>query len=203
MEEVLTREKFLEEGKKAFLERGFQNTSLRQLCAMLGLTLGAFYGCFKSKEDLFDAIVAEPAANLLDYYRKSHENYTKQDPKAQHDHLGEASADALRTMVDYMYEHYEVFKLLFCRSFGTKYESYLEQFIAIEVESTKIFLDTMKENHFFFVEIDEQLSHNLSSMLFKGLIEIFEHDMSYEHAADYVHKLMLFYTAGWMKLFEG
>ncbi|MDF2511312.1 MAG: TetR/AcrR family transcriptional regulator, partial [Herbinix sp.] len=58
MEELITRQRFLEEGKKVFLEKGYQDTSLRQLCKTLGLTLGAFYGYFKGKEALFEAIVS-------------------------------------------------------------------------------------------------------------------------------------------------
>lgn len=203
MEEILTKEKFLEEGKKEFLLKGYRETSLRYLSKKLNFTLGAFYGYFKSKEDLFDAIVFKPAQELLAYYTKCHEDYMEQDPKTQFDKVGDVSGNALRFMLDYMYDYYDEFKLLFCRSAGTKYEFYLEQFIAIEENSTIQFLDLMKENGILSVEIDDQLNHNLASMLFKGIIEIFEHDMSYEHAKDYVHKLRMFYTAGWMKLFEG
>ena len=75
--------------------------------------------------------------------------------------------------------------------------------ITVEVISTRQFLDVMKKNGILQVEIDEQLSHNLASMLFNGMIEVFKHDMTYEHAKEYVTKLQVFYTAGWMKLFEG
>jgi len=203
MEEINTKKKFLEAGKKEFLEKGFKDASLRQISKKLGFTLGAFYGCFKSKEDLFDAIVSEPAEEMFNYYVACHENYMAENPGVQRNRLGKASEEALNSMLDYMYKHYDEFKLLFCRSTGTKYESYLERFVSVEVDSTKQFLNLMKENKFFSADIDDQLSHNLSSMLFKGIIEVFEHDMSYDHAKSYVHKLHLFYTAGWMRLFEG
>ncbi|SHO44031.1 TetR/AcrR family transcriptional regulator [Anaerocolumna xylanovorans] len=203
MVEIFTKEKFLEEGKKEFLVKGYKETSLRQICKNLGLTLGAFYGYFSGKEDLFDAIVSKSAKELFDFYTRCHKDYMEQDPKAQFDHIGDISSTELQTMVDYMYRYYDEFKLVFCRSSGTKYEFYLEQFIVIEVAATRQFLDLMEANGFMTAEIDDQLSHNLASMLFKGLIEIFEHDMPYEQAAKYVHKLGLFYTAGWMKLFEG
>lgn len=203
MSEIPTKEKFLDEGKKEFLIKGYKEASLRQICKKMGLTLGAFYGCFSSKEDLFDAIVSKPAKELLDYYIDCHKKYTEQDPRAQLDHIGDISSNELKTIVDHMYRHYDEFKLIFCRASGTKYEFYLEQFIDVEVAATRQFLDLMEANGLLKAEIDEQLSHNLSSMLFKGLIEIFEHDMSYEQAVKYAHKLGLFYTAGWMKLFEG
>ncbi len=202
MEEINTRERFLKEGKKEFLKNGFKDTSLRQISKKLGLTLGAFYGCFKNKEDLFDAIVFRPAEELLDYYVTFHNNYMALEPKNQLNSLGKVPKEGLNAMLEYMYRHYEECKLLFCRSAGTKYEDYIEEFISVEVDSTRRFLNLMKENMFFSPEIDDQLSHNLASMLFKGIIEVFEHDMSYEHARSYVNKLQLFHTAGWMRLFE-
>ncbi len=203
MEEIITRQRFLEEGKKAFLEKGFQETSLRQICKTLELTLGAFYGYFKGKEALFEAIVSEPAVEMLRYYKESHDNYMKKEAREQFDGIGAEPADILMNMLDYMYEYYDEFKLLFCRAGGTKYENYLEEYISIEVIATEQFMKVMRENGILQVEIDQQLSHNLASMLFNGVIEVFKHDMSYEAAKDYVTKLRLFYTAGWMKLFEG
>lgn len=198
----MTKEKFLEEGKKEFLKNGYKETSLRQLCKNLGLTQGAYYGCFNGKADLFDAIVSKPAEELFNFYVKFHKDYMALDPNTQYQLVGDVSTEALNIMLDYMYKYYDEFKLLFCRSVGTKYESYMEQFIAVEVASTRQFLNAMEINGFFTADIDDQLSHNLATMLFKGIIEAFEHDMTYEHAKKYIHKLRIFYTAGWMKLFE-
>jgi TetR/AcrR family transcriptional regulator len=202
MAEVETREKFLEAGKKEFLEKGFKEASLRQICKNLGLTLGAFYGYFKSKEDLFDTIVSKPANDMLEYYVSYHKDYMEQEAKLQKDNMKDVSNDALSNMINFMYEYYKEFKLVFCCAIGTKYEFYLEEYIKVEVESTKQFLENMKNNHYFEVDIDEQLCHILVSMLFEGIVEIFEHDMDYEYAIKYVDKLRIFYTAGWMKLFE-
>jgi len=202
MEGTLTKEKFLEEGKKEFLKKGYKETSLRQLCKRLGFTLGAFYGYFTGKEDLFHAIVSGPAEHLYDYYVKLQNDYMAMDPSMQYEQIGNISKTALDTMVDYMYQYYDEFKLLFCRSSGTEYESYMDKFVSIEVDATRQFLILMERNGFFSVDIDDQLSRNLANMLFKGIIEIFEHDMTYEHAKKYIHMLRIFYTAGWMKLFE-
>lgn len=198
----MTKEKFLEEGKKEFLKNGYKETSLRQLCKNLGLTQGAYYGYFNGKEDLFNAIVSQPAEELFHFYVNCHKEYMELDPNVQYKMIKEASTKSLNSMVDYMYKYFDEFKLLFCRCAGTKYEDYMERFINIEVTSTRQFLDAMEANGFFTADIDEQLSHNLASMLFKGIIEIFEHDMTYEHAKKYINKLRIFYTAGWMKLFE-
>jgi AcrR family transcriptional regulator len=48
-----TAERLIQGAKTAFLERGFNAASVEDICAAAGLTRGAFYSGFKSKEDLF------------------------------------------------------------------------------------------------------------------------------------------------------
>lgn len=48
-----------------FLDKGFLGASLRQIVKNAGVTTGAFYGYFSSKEALFASIV-EPHARRID-----------------------------------------------------------------------------------------------------------------------------------------
>ena len=48
-----------------FLEKGFKSASLRNIVKTAGVTTGAFYGYFKSKEDLFEALVGEQYDHFL------------------------------------------------------------------------------------------------------------------------------------------
>ena len=50
-----TLQNILDAGKKEFLEKGFRAASLRNIVREAGVTTGAFYGYFKSKEGLFRA----------------------------------------------------------------------------------------------------------------------------------------------------
>lgn len=42
-----------------FLEKGFKSASLRNIVKTAGVTTGAFYGYYNSKEDLFEALMGE------------------------------------------------------------------------------------------------------------------------------------------------
>ena len=52
-----THERILKSGLAAFLEEGFEKANLRRICKAAGVTTGAFYGYFSSKE-----AVVSPAA---------------------------------------------------------------------------------------------------------------------------------------------
>lgn len=57
--------------KAEFLEKGYQAASLRNIVKNAGVTTGAFYGYYDSKEALFAALVDESYQYLMDTYRKS------------------------------------------------------------------------------------------------------------------------------------
>lgn len=54
-----------------FLEKGFQGASLRQIVKNAGVTTGAFYGYFSSKEAVFNALVEPHAAAIMGQFMKA------------------------------------------------------------------------------------------------------------------------------------
>jgi AcrR family transcriptional regulator len=54
-----TRTRLLESAAKAFVRNGLDGTSIEQVAEGAGHTRGAFYGHFKSKEDLYLALLEE------------------------------------------------------------------------------------------------------------------------------------------------
>ena len=50
-----TLENIHQAAKAEFLEKGYKDASLRNIVKSVGMTTGAFYGYYKSKEELFEA----------------------------------------------------------------------------------------------------------------------------------------------------
>ena len=61
MEIPETQQKILNSAKRWFLEKGFKSAPLRKIVNDVGFTLGAFYGYYKNKEELFYALTDETA----------------------------------------------------------------------------------------------------------------------------------------------
>ena len=70
-----TEKRILETAKNEFLERGFQGTTMRRIAALSGVTTGALYGYFASKEDIFDSLVKEAYETVMDAYKQAHEEF--------------------------------------------------------------------------------------------------------------------------------
>ncbi len=195
-----TQKNILEAGKKEFLAKGFRAASLRSIVKEAGVTTGAFYGYYKSKEELFDALVMEQYEMLMNQFNRAQITFSELPPEEQPEHVGDISGDCMDWMTEYIYEEHDVFKLLLCCAEGTRYENFVHDMVEIEVEYTHRFMDVLAHLGKPVKKIDPQLEHLLVSGMFSAFFEIVIHDMPKEQAHRYVRELREFYTAGWMKI---
>ena len=187
-------------GKREFLLRGFSGTSLRNIVKCAGVTTGAFYGYFLSKEDLFDELVLEHYNVLMKRFINAQDNFAALSDEGKVKHMDSAPGEYMEFLVEYIYQNFDAFKLLVCCSEGTKYEGFIHEMVEIEVEATHRFLDVLKSFGKNVKQIDLQLEHILVSGLFSAFFEIVAHDMPKQKAMSYVEELREFFTAGWKKL---
>ena len=189
----------LEAGKKVFLEAGVRDASLRKIAAMLGVTTGAIYRYYTDKEALFDAIVSGPAEELVNRYRTSQQEYASIPLEEQLGGLGAVSENN-SWMMDFIYDHFEEFKLIVCCSVGTRYEHYIDTLVEIEANSSLQLTEKMQKAGYQLPPLSDELAHMISSGLFNCMFETIRHDMPKEKALEYTGSYQLFYTAGWMKI---
>ena len=186
--------------KAEFAEKGFKSASLRNIVKTAGVTTGAFYGYYKSKEDLFDAIVGEKYDVFMGMFTGTQNAFSKLSAREQEEQMGKLSAGAMRRMLDYAYEYKDIFKLILCSSEGTKYENLVHDMVKIEVEATHKFAKTMEKLGHEKYDVDPTLEHMLVSGLFSAFFEVIIHDVPYDKAVGYLNGLKDFYTAGWKKI---
>ena len=195
-----TLEKIQQSALEEFSEKGFLGASLRQIVKNAGVTTGAFYGYFSSKEALFAAIVEPHAAALMGRFMEAQTGFAELPEKEQPAHMGEASGNYVEWMVDYICEHREPVKLLLCRADGTSYEHFIHNMVEVEVESTLRYMEVLRRLGKDIPPLNRSLCHIIASGMFNGLFEIVIHDMPREQAFQDVTQFRSFYTAGWLKL---
>lgn len=189
----------LEAGKKVFLEMGFRDASLRKIAAALGVTTGAIYRYYTDKEALFDAIVSRPAEELVNRYRQSQQEYAGRPLEEQLAGLTAVSQEN-SWMMDFIYDHFDIFKLIVCSSVGTRYEHYIDILVEIETNSAIQLREKMQEAGYELPLLDDELAHMISSGLFNCMFETVRHDMPKDKALAYTGSYQLFYTAGWIRI---
>ena len=183
-----------------FLEKGFQGASLRQIVKNAGVTTGAFYGYFSSKEALFNALVEPHAAALMGRFMEAQTSFAELPEEEQFSHMGDESGNYVRWMVDYICQHRDPVKLLLTRSEGTSYERFVHNMVEVEVEYTLRYIEVLRHLGKDVPELSNSICHIIASGMFNGLFEIAIHDVPKEQALQYVEQFRTFYTGGWLSL---
>ena len=195
-----TLEKIQQSALEEFSEKGFLGASLRQIVKNAGVTTGAFYGYFSSKEALFASLVEPHAAALMGRFMEAQTGFADLPEKEQPAHMGEASGDYVDWMVDYICEHRDPVKRLLCRAEGTSYEHFVHNMVEVEVEYTLKYMEVLRRLGKEIPQLDQSLCHIIASGMFNGLFEIVINDMPREQAHRDVTQFRTFYTAGWLEL---
>lgn len=196
-----TEKIILETAKREFLERGFLGTSMRRIAGLSGVTTGAMYGYFASKEEIFDSLVKDAYEAVMNAYRDAHEEFASLPYEEQVAGMGTITARCIEWCVGYIYDHIDEFRLILMCSEGTHYSGMVDEMMKIEEESTEKFIDLMRENGMPVPDIDPLLEHMITSGYFMSFFEIVRHSVPRDAAFSYIHDLQAFYKAGWERLF--
>ena len=195
-----TRGQILEAAKAEFLAKGFQHASLRGIVRAAGVTTGALYGYYDSKEALFDALVRECYEHVMGEFRGALMAFAELPIEQQPENMGAVSRRCMREMLLYMHEHRDEFHLLLCSAEGTRYASMLEEAVDLEIAATHRYYRVLEQLGSPAPAIDERLEHILVTGMMNAYFEILVHDMPLESAFRYLDELSDFYTAGWTKI---
>ncbi len=199
MEENI-KEEILSAAKEEFLNHGFQDASMRNIAAKANLTTGSLYYRFIDKAELFDAIVGKDAETLLQMFNEAQKQYATYPIERQIKEMDSYTSDALDKMIDYIYNHFDSFQLIICKSNGSKYEYFIDNMVDIEVENTKRFIKDLKTKGIEVNDVEDNLNHILCTSLFRAIFEVVIHNMSKNKAVEYISKVYRFYEVGWASL---
>lgn len=175
--------------KREFLEKGFLGASLRNIVKCAGVTTGAFYGYYDSKEKLFDALVSEQYEHVMDMYMSTQNSFKELEAEKQQANMGKIGGDCLEQMIDYMYANEDEFRLILMCSKGTQYENMVHEMSEVEVQATHDFVEVMRENGIEVREIDPKLEHVLVSGMFTAFFELLIHKNDIGEAKTYLEQL--------------
>ncbi len=101
---LASRQLIVSTAYRLFLENGYAATSMRQICAAAGLTMGGIYAHFSSKEDIFVAVfdAYHPFFHLLPFLLES-----------EGDTLEELVQNTARRMIGLLGQQQETLRLMF------------------------------------------------------------------------------------------
>ena len=193
-------DKLLECARAEFLEMGFQEASLRVIAAKADTSTGAIYTRFIDKEGLFHALVDEPVNELISWVETGQQEFSLKPGEEQKEDVFSYKPEVWEQLVEYLYEHWDVFRLLVRCTDINCYEMMLNRLVDLEVEYTYKFLISTENEASKTGKLTPMLVHMLSNAYYSGLFEVVRHEMAKEEAFAYVYQLRRFFVHGWADL---
>ncbi len=191
-----TKDKILQAARKEFVKRGFQNASMRNIASEVGISAAALYKHYENKEMLFEAVV-EPAVKAWDDFAVS-------ETERQTDNAWKNGLEAMwnnneqtKNMVDLVYGDFELQKLLFCSSEGTKYSDFMHVLVMKVQDATLSFTSELRKRGAKINDFDHKEMHMLLSSQYSILLEMVRHNYTYEEAKRHTDTISEFFKVGW------
>ena len=197
-----TEKNILNTARKHFLKDGFSGASLRNIVKDAGLTTGAFYKYYPTKEALFDALTDPYIEHIYQIYDRVVEDFEKLSAKEQTSNMSDTSGDGMDQMIDYIYEHYDNFRLLLKCGDSGKFETFIHNMVDREMRSSLEYVKKMKEDGIEIPIVGESLMHMIYTGFFSSIFQIIEHDIDTQTAKRNVHTLRDFHTSRWERLWN-
>ena len=197
-----TKEKLLVSAKAEFLEKGYMQASLRNICKNAGVTTGALYFFFKDKEDVFASLVEEP---LLGLHKMMKEHYWDEMKLAErggiqlHDMTDDLAA--AKAIIHYMFQHYDAFQLLLGKSQGSRFENVIDEFVTITEKHYRILADAFSKQT-GSEQVEDTMLHWISHMCIDAFVHMLTHEVSEEEALQCMERIVQYMIAGWMGMFQ-
>ena len=199
IDKTANHEKIVAAAKKEFLTCGFTDASMRHIAEEAGMSASGLYKHFASKEEMFSALVEPAYQGLLALF---HQEADDQEQSIGTGDLSvwETSRDA-KIAIAYIYDHLDAFRLIICKSQGTKYERFLHDLAVLEEEMTLSFMGLLKKQGIKINDFKVKELHLLTTTNVNAVFQTVEHDFTREEAMHYADTLDRFFSKAWREFF--
>ena len=195
-------DRVLECAKEEFLSKGFLDASLRTIAQEAGTSTGSIYTRFGDKEGLFRAIVEPVVDEFRAMFLEIQENFHQLDDNVQQSEMGQYTSLHQMELLDYIYDHFDEFRLLLFGAEGTRFACFLDELVDIEVEYTYQYMEVIGCESVKSGQVTEEFIHIIVTAYFNGMFEVVRHNMDRAAAHRYVKMLNDYHMAGFGTVFD-
>lgn len=191
-----THQKIIPAAREEFLEKGFEQASMREIAAKVGISAAGLYRHFADKEALFAALVT-PALEACREWYIAHRDWDYElldQGKLEEMWAAEGDTKFIREIV---YPYFDSLKLLLCCSHGTRYANFLQEIVRLEQEETEAFVRAAKKKGIPVREFRSQELSLLFNAYVTAVMGVVVHDFTLEEAEHYMKTCQEFFTPGW------
>lgn len=189
-----TRQRILEMGKKAFIEKGYEGAYLRDIAKDAGVTTGAFYGHYKDKDALFVDLVRPVLDGLKEELSKIQQEYQVIDNKVlKKNPMILLPADGV---IDFVYDHLDEVMLILKSADKISLKDWQDELFKEGVEEAEEYQRKWKEAGILQNEFDAEFISIITASYFKSIIEAVSRGFDRDKTKRFVNLLSIYHTGG-------
>ena len=174
----ITKNRILECAKEEFLKKGFEKAQVGEIEEVYTYTLNVVEDVETRSQNKVDIPLLQ----------------------AGDEAILEASFNEVMDFVNYMYEHFDEFKLIFECSQGSRVENFIEEIVdRYSVKNMKQ-MSNLKMKDSASYELEEFEVHILTKGYITSLCECIIHNIPYKNVSGYIKSIVIFQYYGWKGL---
>ncbi|MBQ1628704.1 MAG: TetR/AcrR family transcriptional regulator [Treponema sp.] len=202
MKVSVTKQKILEVAEKEFLEKGFTKATLRDIVKKAGVTVGAFYGYYTSKEEIFDDLVKEAADGLVSIHKSGLAEFKRYILEGNVEAFDSRSLEVFKELYEFVYAHINSFRLIINCSSETKYENYIDNLSNSEVNEVQELAEDFEKKGSLCNRISSITESVLVTGGYTAFFCLILKGKGREETFKSVMELYNFCKAGWHSIFD-
>ena len=103
--------------------------------------------------------------------------------------------------VEFIYDYIDEFKLIVCKSAGTRFETFIHDISILKEETALRYMDVIRSKGVLLNDFDKSELHLLVTNNVNAVLETVRHDFTRDEAVHYARTLDGFYQPVWKKYF--
>ena len=184
-----TRQAIISSARDEFWEKGFTGTSLRQISRQVGVTTGAVYFFFDSKDQLFETVLSEAITPFWKFIRLHYaQERASLDPRTGTQQA--ADLEVAVVLIDSYFERRKTWDILIHNLNHPVVRSFLDEFIDESTDHYENLLNHMETRN---PQVDRFTIHQFVHLQVDTMLNLISHDFGRQemigHAAMAVRML--------------
>jgi AcrR family transcriptional regulator len=187
-----------------FLKNGFEGSSIRTIAEKAQTSPRAIYTRFENKEALFAAVIEPAYSDFMEEFKNDKKVYWENAEKGK---LPQKPEEYYIKYLEFAYKHKKQFKLLLTCAKGSRFETFIENLVQIDLDylhshlpqilnDQQNFSPDLLKNWGISDSSRKLFFESITHSFYQNLFIPFTKDIPFEDAKDYIIKLTQFYTAG-------
>jgi AcrR family transcriptional regulator len=194
------RKRILTQSRKLFLEKGFRETTTRDIAERSGVVLSSLYRYFSSKNDIFACLVQPAAKSLEDLLERHHNSDLNDISIIQSDNYTEVT---LNEYLDAIQRNRISLKLLLLKAEGSSYAGFKEEYVNRATRMVLAWFRSMKAKYpGMNTQVSDFFIHLNNVWMFTLLEEILMHDLPEDETRSVLLDYIQFEYTGWKKMMK-